>query len=180
MIYVFLAEGFEEIEAITVIDVLLRGEVDVKTVSITDSLQVTGSHGISVIADTVIDKTDIKNADAVIFPGGMPGTKNLDESKEVDRIIFEANNSGKWIAAICAAPMILGKRGLLKGKEAVCFPGFEKYLEGAVVKADKAIVSANIITSRGAGTAFDFAWTILSVIGKKNIGDKLRQSMLYS
>lgn len=179
MIYVFLAEGFEEIEAITVIDVLRRAGMDVNMVSVSGDLPVKGAHGITVTADISIDKVDLDKATAIVFPGGMPGTKNLDASKEVDRLIFRADEDQKAIAAICAAPMILGKRGLLKDKVAVCFPGFEKYLEGAHVKTDRAVSDGRYVTSRGAGTAMDFSCKILEVLGKKEKAEELRRNMIY-
>lgn len=179
MIYVFLAEGFEEIEAVTVIDVLRRAGMDVKTVAITGELQVIGAHQITVTADISVEEVDLDRASAIVFPGGMPGTDNLDRSEDVGRLIFQAHKENKVIAAICAAPMILGKRGWLKGKDAVCFPGFEKYLEGANVKTVKAVISEKIVTSRGAGTAMDFACKILEVLGKKDVADGLKQNMLY-
>ena len=179
MIYIFLAQGFEEIEAITVIDVLRRAGLDVNTVSVSGALQVEGAHQIPVIADISINEVDMNKASVIVFPGGMPGTTNLDGSKEVEKIIFQADKEGKWIAAICAAPMILGKRGLLKGKEAVCYPGFEKYLEGAKVSTDKAVISGKVITSRGAGTAMDFSCKILEALGKKDKADELRRNMIH-
>ena len=132
MIIVLLAEGFEEIEALTPVDMLRRGNFDVKTVGIA-SKTVVGSHGISVNCDATIDEIDLNNVDMAIFPGGMPGSLNLDAYEGTDVIIESVLNRGGRIAAICAAPLIFGRRGLLNGKSATCFPGFEKELIGAKI-----------------------------------------------
>jgi 4-methyl-5(b-hydroxyethyl)-thiazole monophosphate biosynthesis len=179
MIYVFLAKGFEEIEAITVIDILRRAGLEVKSVSISDEFQTEGSHGITVTADITVKETDLDKAVALVFPGGMPGTVNLDESKDVDRIIAEGHKRGILLAAVCAAPMILGKRGLLKGKKAICYPGFEKYLEGAEIATEKAVISGRIVTSKGPGTAPDFSFAILEALGMKEKADTLKKGMQY-
>ena len=147
MVYVMLADGFEEIEALTVVDVLRRADIDVFTVSITDNKTVTGSHGIPVIADKLIDDADLINADMVILPGGMPGTEGLYNSSILEKAIGERVEQNKWMAAICAAPMVLGKRGYLKGHEAICFPGVEIDLHGATIK-DCPVISGKFITSK--------------------------------
>ena len=134
MVYLFLADGFEEIEALTPVDLLRRAGVSVKTVGVTGKC-VTGSHKIKVEADVTIDEAirDLSDAsvelEMIVLPGGMPGAKNLDESEGVDRFIKEALSRDAYLAAICAAPMVYGKRGLLEGRDATCYPGFEKYLE---------------------------------------------------
>ncbi|NLK69807.1 MAG: DJ-1/PfpI family protein [Clostridiaceae bacterium] len=180
MVYVMLADGFEEIEALSVVDVLRRANIDVCTVSISDSKTVTGAHKISVVSDILISDADLNNADMVVLPGGMPGTTNLDNNDILQEgLSFRVKNT-KWIAAICAAPMILGKKGYLKGLEAVCFPGFEKDLIGATIKNENVVISENFITSKGPGTALDFALAIVSVLKDKDIAKEIKSSMQIS
>jgi len=162
MIYLFLATGFEEIEALTTVDILRRGGLEVATVGIGGKI-ITGSHGIPVRAD-VMDTEVIpdENVEAVVLPGGMPGTLNLEKSDLVQQFIDYAHDNGKIIAAICAAPSILGHKGLLKGKKAVCFPGFEEQLEGATVLYTPVCIDDNIITAQGAGVAINFGLEIVT------------------
>ena len=138
MVYFFLADGFEEIEALCPVDLCRRVGIDAKTVSITESNVVTGSHGIAVMADLTA-KDDLGDFDMIVLPGGLPGTTNLEASPLVQSAIDKALAEDKYIAAICAAPMVLGNRGILDGKEAICFPGFEKYLTGATVSEKKVV-----------------------------------------
>lgn len=177
MVYVMLANGFEEIEAITPVDVLRRANIEVSTVSISKDKTVTGSHNIPIIADLLIDEADLVNADMVILPGGLPGAENLYNNSVLEEVIAERVLQEKWMAAICAAPMILGKRGYLKGHEAICFPGFERDLHGATVKNCKAVVSGRFITSKGAGTALDFALAIVSVLKDEETAHAIKIKM---
>lgn len=177
MVYVMLADGFEEIEALTVVDVLRRAGIEVSTVSISDSKTVTGSHKISVISDILLADADLEKADMVVLPGGMPGTENLYNNHELEKSLAQRVKNNKWIAAICAAPIVLGRRGYLKGLEAVCYPGFEEELAGASIKNDRVVISSNFITSKGPGTALDFALAIVSVLKDENIARKLRAGM---
>jgi len=177
MVYVMLADGFEEIEALTVVDVLRRVNIKTNTVSIGRDRTVTGSHNIPVIADLLISEADLEAADMIVLPGGMPGSVNLFNNAILEKAINSRVSQGKWIAAICAAPFILGKRGYLKGKEAICYPGFEKDLVGAVIKDKKVVISDNFITSKGPGTALDFALGIVSVLRDENTANTLRASM---
>ena len=178
MVYVFLAEGFEELEALAPVDILRRGGIEVKTVGV-GSKTVVGSHGIPVtcdITDSEASKSD--KLSAVILPGGMPGTLNLEKSKIVSDFIDYAAEKELIIAAICAAPLILGHKGLLKGKSATCFNGFEKELIGADVKDDPVVRDGNIITSWGAGAAYEFAfWLLYAISGDKEKTESLRKSM---
>ncbi|MGI6280190.1 MAG: DJ-1 family glyoxalase III [Acutalibacteraceae bacterium] len=180
MVYLFLAEGFEESEALVPLDILRRGEISVKTVGVT-SEYVTGSHGICVKADILIDNIIMDdNLQAIILPGGMPGTVNLEKSGAVQAVIDFAAQNGKLIAAICAAPMILGHKNLLNGKTATCFPGFEKDLFGADVVKSPVVKDGSIITARGAGTAFEFGFEILSYLADKSTSDNLKRQMQYT
>lgn len=182
-ILLFLADGFEEIEAIAPIDVFRRAEIEVLTISVTDTLAVEGAHGISVLADYCLNELDTENIleDALLFlPGGMPGTSNLDQSTELKSLITKANNNKQFIAAICAAPSILGKMGILKSKKAICYPGFEQFLEGADVATTETIVEAdNILTSKAPGTAIPFALRIVEILKNKEVADRVKSDMFY-
>ncbi len=164
MVYLFLANGFEEIEALCPLDLLRRAGVEVTTVGIGGDV-IRGAHGITVHADIPDIMYRDSRPDMIILPGGMPGAKNLDESKTVDVAIKTAHKNGAYIAAICAAPFILGKRGLLSGKEATCFPGFEDSLMGAEIVSNRGVVvSDKIITARGMGVAQKFGLTLISLL----------------
>lgn len=178
MIYVMLAEGFEEIEALAFVDILRRATIDVQTVSVDNVHNVRGSHGIVVIADTKM--SDINEiGDGIVLPGGLPGTFNLRDNPNVAELIRKHYDNGSIVGAICAAPSVLGGLGLLKDKKATCYPSFEEYLIGATYINDKVVTDENIITSRGAGTAHDFALKFVELIKGKECSDKLRSSMLY-
>ena len=177
MVYVFLAEGFEEIEALTPVDLLRRAKIDVKTVGI-GGRTVTGAHAIPVTAD--ITEKDIKldgELHAVILPGGMPGTKNLEKSETVQKTLAYMNAKGGLVCAICAAPSVLGHAGLLKNKHATCFPGFEDQLTGAIIKNTAVVRDGSIITSKGAGTAIEFAAEIISALVNRDTAEKIVASI---
>lgn len=179
-IAIHLAEGFEEIEAITIIDVLRRAEFEAVTVSVTGVQSVAGAHGIVVQADQLFEKTNYATFDMLVLPGGMPGAKNLNEHAGLKQQIKEFNQQGKPLAAICAAPLVFGGMGLLEGKNAVCYPGFEGDLIGANVTLDPVAVSGNLITGRGIGAALRFALTIVEILGSKEKADQLAKDMLVS
>lgn len=162
--FVFLAEGFEEIEAITVVDLLRRAGMPVKTVSITTALQVTGAHGVTVKADLLFDNTLFKDAEWLILPGGMPGATNLYEFGPLQGLLKSQLESGEGrIAALCASPaVVLGQLGLLKGEEATCYPGFERMLEGARVVDAPVVTSGRFVLGNGPANAMDWALTIIS------------------
>ena len=155
MVIVLLAEGFEELEALSPVDILRREGIDVKTVGIA-GIEVRGTHGITVRADMTADEVNEAEVSAVIFPGGMPGSLNLDASPYADRFIAAALNNGGHIAAICAAPLVLGRRGLLRDKRATCFPGFEGELMGATVTGEPVVTDGNITTARDFRAAVEF------------------------
>lgn len=177
MIYVFLANGFEEIEAIATIDILRRCDLEVTTVGI-GSKNIKGAHGISILAD-IEDTLAAPNqmVDAVVLPGGMPGTLNLEKSKVVQGFIDYAVDNNKLICAICAAPSILGHKGLLKGKKAVCFPGFEQQLIDAQLVDMPVVKDGNVITAKGAGCVFDFAFEIADVLAGEHKSNSVRMSL---
>lgn len=179
MIYLFLANGFEEVEALTPLDLLRRAGCEVTTVGVGGD-PIVGAHGIAVQAD--IPDTMFRDArpEMIVLPGGMPGTRHLDESHIVDTAVRAASASGAYLAAICAAPMILGKRGYLNGKRAVCFPGFEQYLTGASLPTDGARVvrDGRIVTAAGMGVALDFGLELVRAIKGDAAADKLRVAVL--
>ena len=179
MIYVFLASGFEEIEAVTAIDILRRCALEVTTVSVCESRSVRGAHGIYALADCLIGESDFADAAAVVLPGGMPGTENLAANEKLKEIISRAADGGAVIAAVCAAPLVLGRMGLLSGRRACCFPGFEEELCGAEVTRERTVTDGRIITSRGAGTAHDFAAAIAAALGCREKAERVISSMLY-
>ena len=180
MIYLFLAEGFEEIEALGTLDVLRRAGVETKTVGVTGAV-VTGSHGIPVTADLVIeDAVKGQDLDGVILPGGMPGTKNLEASDLVKDFLQYSRDNGLLIAAICAAPSVLGHLGYLEGKKATCHPGFEEKLTGADCKLDPVVCDGNIITSRGMGTAIPFALEIVRYFKDDAAVEKVKGGLVYA
>lgn len=179
MVYVFLAQGFEEIEALTVVDLGRRAGLDVQTVSITRDRTVTGARGIPVVTDTVLGKIDWDAADMLVLPGGMPGTKNLEACDELMTHVDKMSQNNRNVSAICAAPTILGHRGILNGRRACCYPGLEGQLSGASVCADTVSTDGNIITSRGLGTAIDFALAIITKLVSKEKADEIAKSVVY-
>lgn len=179
MVYIMLADGFEEIEALAVVDILRRGDVKISTVSVYNKQTVIGAHSINVIPDIMFDDISYDDCECIILPGGMPGTINLQENSKLVTLLKKAFSDKKYIGAICAAPMILGQLGFLKDKEATCYPSFEEYLLDAKVSNKRVCLTENIITSRGAGTAHDFAFSLLEMLKGKETSDKIRESMLY-
>jgi len=176
MIYLFLAEGFEEIEAVAAVDVLRRAGLPVSTVGVTGEY-ITGSHGVTVKADISPDKMDLSKAVAIVMPGGMPGTMNLDASPEVHDAIDHCAKRGVLIAAICAAPTILARRGLLEGKPATVSPGFRAEMRGAVLSDDPVVTAGNIITAIGAGVTIEFALSIAERLLDSAVACKLRKNL---
>ena len=178
MIIVLLAEGFEEIEALAPVDLLRRAGLTVVTVSCGKDNTVCGAHGIAVDAEkNISEMTDCKNAELLVLPGGMPGTLNLDACEGVHRLISSAVAEKKRIAAICAAPMILGKLGLLEGKTAVCYPEFEEYLSGASISEKRVVTDGLITTAKGAGAAVDFALELAALLCGENTAENIRNGI---
>lgn len=177
MVFVMLAEGFEEIEALTVVDVLRRAQISVETVSIKDK-EVTGAHGITVSADRLLNEMDFSELQMLVLPGGMPGTKYLDASKELSEILERAVTEGKFVAAICAAPTVLGKRGYLKGKRATCYEGMEAELLDAEVLREPVVTDLPFITSRGPATAMRFAVELVRQLKGDETADAVYGAML--
>ena len=179
MVYLFLAEGFEEIEALCVLDLLRRAGVETKTVGVTGKT-VNGSHKIPVVCDVQENEISVNDSyDMIILPGGLPGSDNLHASSVVDSFIKNAYENDKFICAICAAPYILGVRGLLNGKRATCYPGFENKLEGAIPQNAGVVRDGKIITGRAMGSATDFALEIIEALLGKDTREKIRASIIY-
>lgn len=178
MIYVFLANGFEEIEALTPVDLLKRAGFEVKTVAIGETKTVMGAHGIGVVADLLEKDFSYDSPEAIILPGGMPGTTNLEESAKVIDAIVQAMVNNTLIGAICAAPSILGICGCLKGRKATCFPGFEEYLDGANILDERVVRDGNIITAKGMGCATEFALCIIQALAGKEKADEIAISAI--
>ncbi len=180
-VYIFLADGFEEIEGLTVVDLLRRADIQIDMVSIMGRKQVVGAHGIKVEADYLYEevKVKVKEADMLVLPGGMPGTKNLAGYEDLCKQLRAFHEAKKGVAAICAAPMVLGQNGILKGKRAVCYPGFEVYLEGAIVEKVEVITDGNVITSRGLGTAIEFASSIITYFVGEEKAKEVKNAIIY-
>ena len=178
-IYIFLADGFEEIEALTVVDLCRRAKIDCTMVSVSEASKVTGSHGICVAADMLFEKEALTDADMLVLPGGMPGTLNLGSHKELAELLVSFHKAGKYLAAICAAPSVFGGLGILDGRKATCYPGFEDKLTGADISGEKVVMDGNVITSRGFGTAIDFALKIISVLVNEEMADELARGIQY-
>lgn len=178
MVYVHLADGFEEIEALTVVDVLRRADIPVKTVSVMAGKTVMGAHDIPVIADLMFAEADYESCEMIILPGGMPGTINLGRHEGLAKQIASFDAHGKWIAAICAAPSVLGKMSLLKGKRATSFPGFENELIGAEYSEERVVRDGKIVTSRSAGTAMEFALELVRLLKDGPTADALKKSLI--
>ncbi|MBO5286495.1 MAG: DJ-1/PfpI family protein [Clostridia bacterium] len=179
MVYLFLADGFEEIEALCALDFLRRADIETLTVGVSGKSAM-GSHGIEVVCDITEKELDkSKDFDMVILPGGMPGSSNLDKSQVVSEIIDIAVKGDKFICAICAAPFILGKRGLLRGKRATCYPGFENELDGATLVNEGVVRDGKIITGRAMGSAHDFALEIIEALAGNEKREALKKAVLY-
>ena len=176
MVYLFLANGFEEVEALAPLDILRRAGVEVTTVGIGGDM-IRGAHGITVQADMPDTMFADAAPDMVILPGGMPGSKNLDESRIVDMALKAAARRDAYIAAICAAPFVLGKRGLLEGKEATCYPGFESELKGVKLSARKVVRDGKIITAAGMGVAVEFGLTLAAALKGQDVADGIRDAI---
>lgn len=180
MIYMCLADGFEEVEALAPLDLLRRAGADIKTVGI-GGRTATGSHGIAVYCDLTDKEADPEAPDMLILPGGMPGTMNLDASPFVDKAIHAVKEKGGRLAAICAAPLVLGRRGILNGKGAVCYPGFEKELKGANISEIAGVVTdGNVTTAKGMGVAFEFGIELVRLLYGEEKADEIGVATMRS
>lgn len=177
---VFFGTGFEEIEALTVVDILRRQKIETKMISVMGDVTVLGSHNIPVITDGLIEDVDFDTVDVLVLPGGLAGTKNLEASGALMEQVDAFVSAGKTVCAICAAPSILGHRGHLKGKRAIAYPGFESHLEGAIITNEPAVTDGNIITGRGMGCSIPFALAILAYLADKEAADAMAEKIVYT
>ena len=178
-VYVFLADGFEDVEALIPIDVLRRGGVEVVTVSTTEFPLVESAHGVNIEADIQFEQSDYQDADLLMLPGGMPGASNLNDHEGVKEALLAQAQAGKLVSAICAAPLVLGGLGLLKGKRATCYPGFEETLTGAEYTAELVTVDGNIVTGEGPAAAFPYAYTLLAMLTDEQTARGVAEGMRY-
>ena len=179
-VYVFLADGFEDVEALIPVDVLRRGGVDVTTVSITDFPLVTSAHGVNIETDIMFEQGDFSDADLLFLPGGMPGASNLFDHKGVCKAVVDQHAAGKKVAAICAAPaVVLAPLGILDGKRATCYPGFEQALTEATYTADLVTVDGNVTTAEGPAAAFPLAYELLAQLVNKQTSDQIAEGMRF-
>lgn len=176
---IFFATGYEEIEALTVVDILRRAGEEIVMVSVTDERRVTGSHGIEVTMDQTLSEVSFDETDVIVLPGGMPGTKNLEACEALMEQVDAFVKAGRTVAAICAAPSILGHRGHLKGKKACSFPDMESHLEGADVSREPAVIDGNIVTGRGMGVAIPFGLAVLEKLQGKEAAEEMAAKILY-
>ena len=176
---IFMADGCEEIEGLTVVDLVRRAGIEIEMISVSGEKNVTGSHKIAFQTDVSRADADFASYDGIVLPGGMPGTTHLMEDDTVNRVIKEFATSGKLVAAICAAPSVLGNAGLLEGKKATCYPGVEGKLTGADFVTDPVTKDGNIITSRGLGTAIEFAAEIVAYLLDESAAKSLKESVVY-
>lgn len=178
-IWTFLAEGFEEVEALTVVDILRRAKFEVTTVSISEDLFVTSSHNVVVKADKTIAELETELPDVIFLPGGMPGTLNLGANETLKQIIMNAVEQGKWMAAVCAAPSVYGEMGLLKGRKATCYPGFEDKLLGAEYQAEQVVVDGKFVTSQGMGTCIPLGIKLVELLSSEETAMQVKNSIRY-
>ncbi len=176
---IFLADGCEEIEGLAVVDIMRRAKLDIVMISIGSSKTVTGSHGIQFLADKLKEEVRFADLDGIILPGGMPGTLRLGEDITVNGVVKQFAKEGKMVAAICAAPSVLGAAGILEGKKATCNPGFEEKLTGAELVEEEVVRDGNIITSRGMGTAIAFGLEIARYFSDDDTVEKLKKALVY-
>ena len=176
--FVFLATGFEETEALGTVDILRRAGIETQTVSITNAIVVKGAHGVGVETDILFENADFSSADVLILPGGMPGSNNLNACEPLKELLINQYKAGKLVAAICAAPLVLGGLGLLKGHKATCYPGFEPQLIGAEVTGKATEIDGNVITGKGPGLVYEFALALVSVIKGDAVAEEVAAGLL--
>ena len=177
---IFMADGCEEIEGLTVVDIARRANMEIVMISVTGKREVTGSHDVTFLADALADEVDYDALDGIVLPGGMPGTLRLGENETVNTVIKSFAAAGKLVCAICAAPSVLGAAGILNGKLATCHPGFEEKLIGAETSEDAVVRDGAVITSRGMGTAIPFALEIVRYFSDEETVEQIRKGLVYA
>jgi len=178
-VYAFFATGYEEVEALTVVDLLRRAGVEVNMVSVTGEATVVGSHNIGINMDSKFDDNNYDDGDLFFLPGGMPGTTNLLACEKLCQLLVMKNNEGKRLAAVCAAPSVFGQLGLLKGKKATSYPGFEEKLIGATYVTDSVVTDGVITTSRGMGTSIDLGLELISLLCDEETAKSIGKGIIY-
>lgn len=179
-VYLFLADGFQETEAIAVVTICRRTTIDIKTVSVTGDLVVKSASGVSVIADVLFESCDFSDADMLVMPGGMPGATTLRDCEKLDAVVRNHFSNGKALAAICAAPIVYGSKGLLKGVHVTAYPGFENELIGATYTGNPVEVDGQFITSKGPGTSLQFGYAIVEYLLGKDTVEQVKQNMMWA
>ncbi len=177
---IFLAPGYEEVEMLTVVDMVRRANIDIDMVSITDQLEVTGSHNITIKADVLFEDADFDAAKILILPGGIPGTPNLRAYEPLCQKLTAFAENNKKLAAVCAAPTVLSSLGLLDGKKATCYPSFEEEFASATYVKQPVVIDGNIITSRGMGTCIEFAGAIIEALKDKSTAEDIKTKIIYN
>lgn len=180
MVYVFFATGFEDIEALAPVDIMRRAGVDVQTVSIYDERVIESAHGIGIVTDITLAEAQLDNAELLVLPGGLPGSTNLDACKTLTDALLAHYKAGKPLAAICAAPLVLGHLGILEGKRATCYPGVEGELKGATYTASIVERDGLVVTGKGPGAAMEFGYTLVDLLQGEGASDGLREGMMYN
>lgn len=178
-VYIFLADGFEDIEGLTVVDLMRRADIDIKTVSIKKSKEITTSHGITMLTDLTFAETDFTDADMLVLPGGMPGTKYLEEYKPLTELLTDFYQNGGKVAAICAAPGVFERLGFLKGRNATSYPSVMEQLKSARTSLEPVVVDGNVTTSRGLGTAIDFSLSLIGQLEGSAKAEEIAESVVY-
>lgn len=178
-VYIFLADGFEDIEGLTVVDLMRRADIDIQTVSIKETREVTTSHGITLMTDRLFSETDFRDADMLVLPGGMPGTRHLGACEPLTALLKEHYEKGGRIAAICAAPSVFGTLGFLDGRKATAYPSFMDKLGDAQPVTDSVVVDGNVTTSRGMGTAIDFGLALIAQLLSEEKAREIAESIVY-
>ena len=176
---IFMADGCEEIEGLTVVDIVRRAKMEIVMISISGKREVTSSHQVTFLTDALAAEVDYDTLDGIVLPGGMPGTLNLQADETVNKVIRQFATEGRLVCAICAAPSVLGAAGILEGKCATCHPGFEEKLTGAKVEEKEVVVDGNVITSRGMGTAIPFALEIVRYFADDETVEQVRKGLVY-
>ena len=178
-VYVFMADGTEEVEALTVIDLLRRAKVNVVTVSVMQEKKIISSHNIGIETDELYGESDYMDGDMIVLPGGMPGTTHLKNHEALRKVLFSYKDAGKYLAAICAAPSVYGWNGMLIGKRATCYPGFEEELKGAVATGEGVVTDGQFITSKGLGTAIDFSLELITLLVNAETAENVARAVQY-
>lgn len=179
-VYIFLADGFEDIEGLTVVDLMRRASIDIKTVSIKDTKTVTTAHNITLQTDSVFSETDFSDADMLVLPGGMPGTRYLGEYEPLCDLLKEFYKDEKKIAAICAAPTVFASLGFMEGRRGTCYPSCEDGMKGTLISRESVVTDGNVTTSRGLGTAVDFGLSLIEQLLGREKADEIAESVVYS